>query len=154
MLKIDYLARHYVGSPVFQVGGFDGWDASNKWFVRNDIYSNTTSTPWAENGFYSIVWGEYFPIVQPDRPVCTAPGTPACSLHHDTVAFVWSNGGDSTMYELSVSPYLLSADSGFTVATYDTSAIVVGLDTSIYYYAWLRTSCPHECPYHDTVIWS
>ena len=58
------------------------------------------------------------------------------------------------MYELSVSPYPLSADSGFTVATYDTSAIVVGLDTSIYYYAWLRTSCPHECPSHDTVIWS
>lgn len=97
-------------------------------------------------------WGGIFPIVQPERIMCTAPVAEVFERGDDYALLAWDSVEGAC--QLSVAPYGVPADSGMVVSVTDTMYTATGLDSGIYYVARLRTECHHQCPIHDTLVWS
>ena len=103
----------------------------------------------------------FFPIVQPDRLLCGGPeefrieelGNDYALLSwHPTKAFEDIASG---RYQIALGGLGAYPDTTNILTFSDTVALLSGLDTGVWYSAWVRGECDHQCPNHnDTLLWS
>ena len=101
-----------------------------------------------------------YPIIQPDRLLCGGPGgLRLVERGSDYASIAW--GGNrpfddlySGRYQVSAGPLYTPPDSNNIITVSDSTAVVTGLDSGIYLAAWVRSECDHQCPNHDTLLWS
>lgn len=113
---------------------------------------------WVRGDGYRTEWAGYFAILGPDEPHCPAPDSPWANLSDDgQLTLAWNH----TAYD-SVQIVLASAGTSenpsFTSITRtlpasDTATAFSNLPDGIYT-ARLRATCHHNCPNHDTIVWS
>lgn len=107
-------------------------------------------------------WGVFFPIVRPDSLLCGKMENFRLEERGDDYAVVaWH---PSRPFEELYSGHFQVALGGLgprpdttNILTFnDTTATLAGLDSGVWYSAWVRGKCDHTgCPMHgDTLIWS
>ena len=129
-------------------------------FTPNCWYGNHYGDGWSRFTFYNLIWGGFFPIVQPDQPHCRVPRRFAVDSRQSlsSASFSWaSKPCDCDTLELrlhTLDSLGRPADSLLHTVHGDTACTLAGLDTGIYYSASLRARCHHRCPSHDTLLHS
>ena len=90
----------------------------------------------------------------PDTILCPKVGTlrtQRLALNYATL--VWDSVPEAQRYQLSVGPYQNGPDDNRIVPTTGYPHYATGLDTGIYYAAYIRAQCSHSCDHHDTLVW-
>jgi hypothetical protein len=113
-----------------------------------------------DSSAYLFEWPGLYPIIQSDRLLCGGPGgLRLVERGSDYASIAW--GGNrpfddlySRRYQVSAGPLYTPPDSNNIITVSDSTAVVTGLDSGFYLAAWVRSECDHQCPNHDTLLWS
>ena len=141
----------YANSPGWS--SYHYWPRRGGWFRIDQPYDDL---------FGGYIFGKVglYPIIQPDRLLCGGPGgLRLVERGSDYASIAW--GGNrpfddlySGRYQVSAGPLYTPPDSNNIITVSDSTAVVTGLDSGIYLAAWVRSECDHQCPNHDTLLWS
>ena len=100
-----------------------------------------------------------FPIYDlPDTDSFSCPevgGFSFAGINAGYPTFVWDTAEEHTVYQLAYGAYDTPLDS-LTVVETDNwyHELITTLSPDVYYQARLRAKCHHQCPLHDTVMWT
>ena len=130
-----------------------GWDNTG---TNNGKFWRFLDGEWEESGFMG--WYGYFPIVAPDEVRCPRPAAPwLAAVDGHSATLQWDPClCDSLQLELTLldSLGIPAAPARTHIPQTDSLLTLHDLDTSRCYAARLRVQCHHQCPSHDTTLWS
>lgn len=156
-------------SPAQQTRGFagrlpDGTIEIDRWWRTLD------SVNWQDEGQLMIeyghslshtLWGVYFPIIRPDSLLCgRVENFRLEERETDHVKLAWETTRPfrdlhSGRFQIALGGLGPRPDTTNILTFNDTTATLTGLDSGVWYSAWVRGECCHcGCPMHgDTLIW-
>ena len=150
--------------------GYGGIDCSNQ--LPNGQYEYTDNETWngAVSGPDSILFGPRHVSITPYTPMLplfTLPDTDSfgcpevegfgfAGMSAGSPTFVWDTAGEHELYQIAYGPYDAPLDSLLTrnASSYFIELFDNTLTPDVYYQARLRARCHHQCPIHDTVMWT
>lgn len=109
------------------------------------------------------MWGVFFPIVRPDSLLCgKAENFRVEECGDDYAVLAWHPSRPfqdlySGRFQIALGGLGAQPDTTNILTFSDTVATITGLDSGVWYSAWVRGECCHcgGCPIHgDTLIWS
>ena len=103
-----------------------------------------------------------YPILAvPDTDTFSCPpvdGLSFAGLFAGSPTFVWNSDSLHSLYQIAYGPYNSPVDSHSVVSPPTSQNFHENHDPSlspdIYYFARIRANCHHECPVHDTTLWT
>ena len=103
-----------------------------------------------------------YPILAvPDTDTFSCPpvdGLSFAGLFAGSPTFVWNSDSLHSLYQIAYGPYNSPVDSHSVVSPPTSQNFLEihdpSLSPDIYYFARIRANCHHECPVHDTTIWT
>ena len=138
--------------PVYTYSRCNGY---MRWLFRN--------TPFHEWDTITMqhIWGVFFPIVRPDSLLCGRVENFRLEEHGEGYAVLaWHPSRPfrdlySGHFQVAVGGLGPQPDTTNLLMFNDTTAVLQGLDSGVWYSAWVRGECDHcGCPMHgETLIW-
>ena len=103
-----------------------------------------------------------YPILAvPDTDTFSCPpvdGLSFAGLFAGSPTFVWNSDSLHSLYQIAYGPYNSPVDSHSVVSPPTSQNFLEihdpSLSPDIYYFARIRANCHHECPVHDTTLWT
>ena len=113
-------------------------------------------------GFMSTSLFPIYPILAvPDTDTFSCPpvdGLSFAGLFAGSPTFVWNSDSLHSLYQIAYGPYNSPVDSHSVVSPPTSQNFLEihdpSLSPDIYYFARIRANCHHECPVHDTTLWT
>ncbi len=140
--------------PVYTYSRCNGY---MRWLFRNTPLHEWDTIPMQH------IWGVFFPIVRPDSLLCgKAENFRVEECGDDYAVLAWHPSRPfqdlySGRFQIALGGLGAQPDTTNILTFSDTVATITGLDSGVWYSAWVRGECCHcgGCPIHgDTLIWS
>ena len=151
--ELDY-GNHFLDIPLC----FHHYHRWYDFFLTID--SNNIVFPGA--GFMSTSLFPIYPILAvPDTDTFSCPpvdGLSFAGLFAGSPTFVWNSDSLHSLIQIAYGPYNSPVDSHSVVSPPTSQNFLEihdpSLSPDIYYFARIRANCHHECPVHDTTLWT